>query len=243
MYSDTKQPEYNIKELVGVLLYAAIHTRIDIAHAVSWIASHVNDPRPKHIAFAIHIFGYLKNTLEKCICFTREKDTSKDMWRLEAYVDSDRAADPATRRSRSGFLIMLCNAPLLWNSALQKTVSLSSTEAELIALINLGQELNYILRLTDELGMSISKPITVYEDNESTIKIAINPFAMKRTRHIQIRSFKLKEWQADGTITLKYIPTTEQLADFLTKKSTGPVFQKALNALMTDLPTTKTTDA
>ncbi|KAE8989005.1 hypothetical protein PF011_g18957 [Phytophthora fragariae] len=53
---------------------------------------------------------------------------------LEAYSDADWAGNRDDRSSVSGVLLMLCGPPVVWLSTFQKTIALSSTEAEYMAL-------------------------------------------------------------------------------------------------------------
>ncbi|KAE9350550.1 hypothetical protein PF008_g6386 [Phytophthora fragariae] len=53
---------------------------------------------------------------------------------LESYYDADWTGNRDDRRSVSGMILMLCGAPVVWHSTFQKTVALSSTEAEYMAL-------------------------------------------------------------------------------------------------------------
>ena len=61
------------------------------------------------------------------------------------------------------------------------------------------------------------KPIIVYEDNRSCIKVAENATAMRRTKAIDIRHHFLREHIENGTIVMKAVGTKEQLADVMTK--------------------------
>jgi hypothetical protein len=54
-----------------------------------------------------------------------------------AYCDADYANDVATRRSVSGIVLMLNGGPVVWSTEKQKSISLSTTEAEFVAIIEL----------------------------------------------------------------------------------------------------------
>ena len=55
-------------------------------------------------------------------------------WNLVSFSDSDWAGDKDNRRSINGFIIFLCGVPIVWRSKQQKTVALSSSEAEFVAI-------------------------------------------------------------------------------------------------------------
>ena len=69
----------------------------------------------------------------------------------------------------------------------------------------------------DIASAGVAKTITLFEDNQSTIKQAMNLTGSQRTKHIDIRHHFLKQHVADGTVCVKYIPTAQQPADALTK--------------------------
>ncbi len=66
-------------------------------------------------------------------------------WELRAYSDSDFAGDSDTRKSVSGFVIYLCGAAISWRSKGQKSVALSSTEAEYMAVSEVAMEILYVV--------------------------------------------------------------------------------------------------
>ena len=59
--------------------------------------------------------------------------------------------------------------------------------------------------------------MTIYEDNQSTIKIANNPIQSDRTKHIDVRYHKIRELIDQNRIKLEYVPTADQTADIFTK--------------------------
>ena len=112
---------------------------------------------------------------------------------------------------------MLGGAAISWKSKLQHTVALSSTEAEYLSLGTATGEALYLRNLLGDLHPAAAGPVTLYEDNQSTIKQASNLQSSERTKHIDIRHHFIKWHVANGDIALEYIPTAEQPADALTK--------------------------
>ena len=86
------------------------------------------------------------------IVYSRKKTNNDHDWRLEAFSDADWASETTSRRSRTGIILMMCGAPMLWKSHLQATISLSTTEAEYNALVYMGCETLYFFRLLADLG-------------------------------------------------------------------------------------------
>ena len=110
-----------------------------------------------------------------CIRFCPNNDAELSKLLLYAYVDSDWAGDIATRRSTTGFILLLGGMPITWKSQLQPCVTLSSTEAEYVAACLCAQEVMWLRRLMEELGAKQVAPTTVYEDNDGCIALSKNP--------------------------------------------------------------------
>ena len=79
----------------------------------------------------------------------------------------------------------------------------------------------------EEQGHKVSKNI-IYQDNKSAILLAENGrgYASKRTRHMDIRYFFVKDRIASGEITIEHCPTKSMLADFFTKPLQGGLFKE-----------------
>ncbi|CAI5478574.1 unnamed protein product [Closterium sp. Yama58-4] len=138
---------------------------------------------------------------------------------LNGYVDADHAADPANRRSRTGFVFRLePTGPISWNSQKQELVALSSAEAEYIAATAAVREGLYLQELLQEAKIPTSPTFRLHCDNQSAIKIANKPGFVNRTKHIALRYFFVKDEIDQGKVDLAYCPTTEMAADFLTKR-------------------------
>ena len=135
-------------------------------------------------------------------------------------IDKTRSAaalEGWNRASQSGYVFCYGNAAISWNSHLQHLLTLSSTEAEYVALGDAVKEALYLRNLFCELLNTDIPPIALLEDNQSTIKQALSLRSTHCTKHIDIRHHFLKEHFANNSFTLHYIPTHLQGADCLTK--------------------------
>jgi hypothetical protein len=141
------------------------------------------------------------------------------------YSDADWAGDIDTRRSTSGYVFLLNGGCISWRSKKQRTVALSSTEAEYMALSEATQEAVWLKAFMRELGEDAGDgALTVYEDNQGAIALAKNPEFHKRTKHIDIRYHFVREKVEDGQVMLQYCPTQDMLADLMTKPISAPQF-------------------
>jgi hypothetical protein len=149
----------------------------------------------------------------------REKDMESI---LSAYCDADYRNCADSKRSVSAFVTFLFeSSPISRRSSLQKLVTLSTTEAEYVALASAVQEVLYLRSLLEELRFKQTGATVIYEDNQSAIKIARNPEHHGRCKHIDIRFFFIQERNEGGYIRLQYCPTDDMAADALTK-AIGP---------------------
>lgn len=118
-----------------------------------------------------------------------------------------------------------------WASRKQSTVSQSSTEAEFVALAKAVSEVKWIVNFLKEIGIDMNKPVTIFEDNISCIKIAEEPREHQRMKHIDIKYCFIHDEIANGIVRIEYIPTTDQLADVMTKGLGKNLFVKHRDGL------------
>ncbi|POM76732.1 Hypothetical protein PHPALM_5984 [Phytophthora palmivora] len=113
-------------------------------------------------------------------------------------------------------MLMMCGAPVVWRSTFQKTVALSSTEAEHMALSECFKEVVWIRRLLKAIGAEQHGPTVIYKDNQEC--------RLPRTKHIDIRYYFFCEKIVSGEVELTYEESKNELTDFLTKgPSTKPL--------------------
>jgi len=142
------------------------------------------------------------------------------------FCDSDYAGDKQTRLSISGFIIFLCGVPIAWRSKAQRSVSLSSSEAEFVSLSEAAKEVKFIAQIIESMGVEIQKPITVYIDNIGAKFMAYNVTTSQRTKHVDIRYHYVREFIQDGFLEVKFVKTTENVSDGFTKNLNGELYDK-----------------
>ena len=146
------------------------HTRPDISFAVQSLSQFMHSPTLQHVDALIHTLKYIKGTAGQGILLR-----ATDQLTLQAYSDSDWASCPTTRRSVTGYILLLGNSPISWKSKKQSTISKSSSEAEYRAMSQAAGEVTWVVRLLEELGVHNLKPVELHCDNQSAIHIASNP--------------------------------------------------------------------
>ncbi|CAB1107109.1 unnamed protein product [Ectocarpus sp. CCAP 1310/34] len=139
--ADEVATEFPFRELVGSLMWLATQTRPDIANAVRAVARYCASPKLVHWNAAMDILGYARRTSHFGISFQRG---TVEGLSLQGYADADFASKAADRRSVSGEIVACGAGAVSWFSRTQKCVTLSTTEAEYVAL---GDEVKEILLL------------------------------------------------------------------------------------------------
>ena len=154
------------------------------------------------------------------------KFTYSDKFELLGYSDSDWAGCKDSRKSTSGFVFRVGNCTVSWSSKKQPVIALSSTEAEYIALCSAAQETVWLRNLLNDVKLEQVKPTTMYEDNQGAICLSKNPKNHPRTKHIDVKYHYTRSLVENNVMKVEYIPTSEMLADALTKALPQPNFQK-----------------
>jgi hypothetical protein len=228
-------------EMTGTLMYAAISTRPDIAHAAHSLASRMQSPARRDLTAAKRVLRYLSGTRDIRLVFgSRNGDSLGDSrgrspLRMDvcAYADADWANDKRDRRSVTGWVAKLNGDVVSWAAKKQRVVALSTCEAELYAEAASMQEVLWLRGLMKELGLHVSTGSVVHGDNQSAISVTKNGVKGERTKHVDVKYHFVTETVERGDVTLKWIPTTEQQADIFTKALAAPVFEHLRKQLMT----------
>ena len=93
------------------------------------------------------IFRYLKGSVDAGITYTSTSSNCD----LITYCDADYAADVDGRKSTSGFIVTFNGSPISWSSRLQKSVALSTTEAEYVAIAEVTKDVIWYQQLMKDL--------------------------------------------------------------------------------------------
>ena len=180
----------------------------------------------EHWLFAERILRYLK-TSDYRIIYVKSDE------KLKAFWDSDWAGDIDDRRSCLGNVLTLPSAPISWNFRKQKSVTLSTMEAEYAALSEVSREIVHIKRLLMHIGFEkyTELPIDVFGDNQNAIELSKNSVYHKRSKHIDISFHYTRELVERKEIVITYVRTNFMPADILTKPSTKYKHEKYVEKL------------
>jgi hypothetical protein len=237
---------------------------IDIATEVSMLSSYLACPREGHLENALHVMGYLQlkhnlrlifdptypdidltvflsfdwtefyGNVEEAIPPDMPPPLGEDI-DLCMMVDSDHAGDKRTRHSCTGFIIFCNLAPVIWLSKQQATIETSVLGAEFVAMkhgIETLRGLRYKIRM---MGIPLSGPTYVYGDNKSPVTNSSRPESTLKKKCNSICYHAIRESVAMGETLLTHIRTGENLADFLTKTTSGAKRRKFVSGVVHDI--------
>ncbi|CAN1170171.1 Retrovirus-related Pol polyprotein from transposon RE1 [Linum perenne] len=136
---------------------------------------------------------------------------------ITTYVDADHVGCLDTRRSTSGWCVMLGDSCVALRCKKPDRVSKSSTEAEYCSMSDICSEIVWLTRLVDELVGVPTRSAALFAYNTSAIQIAMNPEFHDRTKHFETHVHFIRELIVDEVVQLYHIRTEDQVVDLLTK--------------------------
>ncbi|GFW07447.1 retrovirus-related Pol polyprotein from transposon TNT 1-94 [Trichonephila clavipes] len=138
--------------------------------------------------------------------------------KLRFYSDSDFATNRDDRVSMGGFITFIDETPISSRTFKQKSVSLSTMEAEYVSLIEAAKEFIWLKNVIDNksLNLELSENV-MFCDNQAAISFSKSPLENYRTKHIDVRYHFLRNLINDKVFQIKYIGTKNNLVDIFTK--------------------------
>ena len=219
------QPDRPYRCLLGSLMFIAVLTRPDLVFIVSYLSRFLDRHNEEHWIAALRVLRYLQDTADIAISYTGGSFASLHN-SYAIYTDADFAACRETRRSVSGSITLFNGGPILWSSRQQKSISLSTTECEFISATDGAKDAIWLSAFFKELKIDL-KP-TLFIDSQSALKLIQNPEFHMRTKHIDVRYKFIRETHQRNQINYRFVATSSQIADFLTKPLPRPQFTQLL---------------
>lgn len=219
--SDEEQKEMKkipYRNVLGCLSFLASRTRPDIAYAVNIFSQFQNNPGPEHWHGLLRLLGYVKKTSNYKLKLNCNASN------IIGYTDADFASNRDDRISMGGQFICLDRSPITWRTFKEKSVALSTMEAEFIALVEGVKEITWLNSVLDECCQNrllnhTSKPL-VYVDNQAAIDFLKSPIENHRTKHIEVRYYFVRDLYYKSNFDIKYVRSKFNLADIFTKPLT-----------------------
>jgi transposase InsO family protein len=200
------------RSVLGSVMWGQLATRPDLSFPVSLLARFQANPGIDHWNALTHVIGYIKNTLDYGLTYSRDADFSP-----HAYVDADYGGCRDTRRSTSGYVFIMAGGPVTWSSKRQSTVALSTVEAEYVAMSRCAQQMVWMQSWLSEVEVRFSVPSLIKGDSRGAIALTKNTKDHGKVKHIDIRHHYIRELLQSGIIILEQVPSSDNLADLFTK--------------------------
>ncbi|OAQ57457.2 polyprotein [Pochonia chlamydosporia 170] len=212
---------------IGSLLYAAVITRPDIAFAVSRLARFNMNPSNEHHDAADKVLQYLTQTRTLALQLGGGDE-------FLVASDASFADNSIDRKSSQAYVMKLFGGTIAWRANKQDTVTTSTTEAELLAVSQAAKESMFVSRLLKELSIRLDdQTIHIQCDNQQTIKVVNKEIGLLQTklRHVDVHNHWLRQEVQNKTISVEYMPSSEMMADGLTKALTTQRFRESVARL------------
>jgi transposase InsO family protein len=219
-------PDYPYREVVGGLQWLAIMTMPQLAYPVGQLSQYLDCYGMPHIAYAKRVLRFVKGSLGCGLVYGAMRRGFRERNRLVAYSDADFASCEETRRSVSGVVLMLNGGPVMWCSRKQTSVSTSTLESEYIASGVAAREVVWMRRLLDDIGARQAGPTRLWCDNQGAIALVDNFEIKRRSKHIDVQHHYVREQAQLKVIDVKYVNTSDNLADLFTKALGLPKFRE-----------------
>jgi hypothetical protein len=222
---------------VGMLLYLVKHSRPDISNSVRELTKVLDGATQAHWKAMVRVIKYVLDTKNHALKLQPREGELPGISYLEGFSDSEFAGDRDTRRSVYGYAIYQDGALVSWKTKGGKSVTLSTTEAELFAGSETAKELMFIYNIYK--GMYevdyLKLPIIIRMDNTGAIYLANNYTTGQRTKHIDIRDHYLRELVSRGIIKIIFVKSEENDADIYTKNLSEELFERHTEKYMDEL--------
>ena len=193
-------------------------------------------PGQAHWMAVKRILRYIKGTVNRPLVFQSKGSLVKDQLCVSVFSDADWAGDVDDRRSTSGYVVRIGNSSVIWSTKKQKTVSLSSAEAEYMAFALATQEVKWVHQFLSEMfdasGLPLVVSMSVFVDNQAAILMSKNDVYHDRTKHIDIRYHFVRDSVKSGLFKIEWVPTEQQLADGMTKGLGSIIFTRIFKSVM-----------
>jgi hypothetical protein len=217
------------QELVGYLAYLTQYTRPDLARAHVVHASHLTNPGQAHVESIRKVWRHIFEMKYRAL-----QAQAVDKGGMQEYLatpqdyrdpifygasDAAFADDVETRRSSQGYVFQLFGMTVDWKSTLQRTVTKSTTEAELLALSLAGSEMEEWCRLFNGLSLKLNETPVIWCDNQQTVGIVTKEQDKLSTKlkHVDIHQSWVRQEVEAHRLHVQWRSTNQMPADGMTK--------------------------
>lgn len=247
--------------ITGQIKFVAT-VRLDLCQAAVLLAGHMHNPGASHYKMALHAVRYLRDTRTKGITFYRRArpfhvigpdgqarpplvcldPASPRLRRLSPNItligaaDGDHGGSDEGRKSLTAYVLIYRGTPILFGVNYQGIVAFSTTESEFFSACTLTRRVPSAHQLLFFLSGHTFVKTPILCDNGPAVKVANGEGKLRTSKHIDIRYHVLKEHVALGHVDVMWVPTKQQVVDFMTKPLPTRHDNRLRDSLMTDDP-------
>ena len=237
LFDINPEPTYLPKEkadqfhhIVAKLLWASLRARPDILLAVSFLTSRVKKPDEDDWGKLTRLVVYIKYTVNLVLRLASDCTRVSKWW-----IDASFGTRVPDLKSHTGGCLSQGKGAIISMSKKQKLNTKSSTEAELVGVDDVLPQVLWTCNFLLNQGWNVEKNV-IYQDNKSAILLEENGMASssKRTKHIDIRFYFIKDRIDAGEVTVEYCPTGDMWGDYFTKPLQGSRFLHIRRIIMNE---------
>lgn len=211
----TATPEFklNYQSKIGSINFLANNTRPDISFPTGYVARYASNPNQSHMDAVDHICAYVANDPHKGIRYRKSEGIN-----LHGFSDSNHGGEQG--KSTGGYIFLIGGGPVAWRSQRQKTVALSTMDAEYIAASEAAKQAIWLKNFINDLQIPechIDR-VPLFIDNNSALKLTKNPEFHSRSKHLDLKYHYIREKVVDTKeIVTQRVDTQNNTADIFTK--------------------------
>lgn len=200
-------------QVLGSLMYIMNCTRPDLAYSVSRLSRYSHNPGKDHWDALVRVLQYLKHTIAYGLHYSNYPPV------LEGFCDANWLSNHNEGKSTSGYAFTLGEAAVSWKSSKQTMNTRSTMEAEFVALDKAAEEIEWLKSFLEGIPLWPKHVTAVYIhwDSMAALTRAKNQIYNGKSRHIRRRHNTIKDLLRNGTISIDYVKSKENIADPLTK--------------------------
>ena len=213
---------------------------LPISYYAMWLGQFNANLTRSHFLLAKHVLHYLAGTKNLTLSFGTPSDILPSS--LAGYMqnvgcsDVDWASYSKDQKSISGYSFFFEGSLVLWLSVKQKSIALSSTEAEYYAMTHAFKEALWLRSFLSFLKFPIPCPFPILSDNQAACSLSNSPAISACLKHIDICHHFIRTHVHEGTFSTTWIPTADMPADIFTKSLPSVVFLHHCTVLGLSIP-------
>ena len=168
------------------MLYLTKHSRPDITNPLRELSKSMDGASMAQVTDMQRVINCVLET--KTLGLRMVPTFKDDIWKLEARSDRDFSNDKDTQYSVYGYIIYYCGIQVPWKSKSMKSVVLSTTEAEYVAVSEVVKEIKVLYQILRSMEIKVPLLIKVQVDSVGAIWLANNSSVSERTKHVDLRA-------------------------------------------------------